>query len=148
MRRWLAIAAVMLPAIGLAQVARPPSGGVIHRDFQTPSGVQQQFLGSWILTWDDPVDPSCPCHAVLTIETKQDGALKGYWPLKGGTAVLDGEVSFSNSVWVGRFAQADDLDFPLKGHFRLEARDMGGGLTGSYHRDGASIPFRWSATKR
>jgi hypothetical protein len=68
--------------------------------------------------------------------------------MKGGAAVLIGAVAYDNNVWAGRFSQPDDLDFPIKGHFRLETRDNAGGLTGSYQRDGTSIPFRWSATRR
>ena len=62
--------------------------------------------------------------------------------MKGGAAVLVGGVAYDGNVWAGRFAQADDLDFPIKGHFRLETRGQDGGLTGSYQRDGTSIPFR------
>jgi hypothetical protein len=113
-----------------------------------PTNIQQEFLGTWNLTWDDPVNPDCPCHGTLTVQTQGDGELKGYWPMKGGAAVLFGEVAYDNNVWTGRFAQPDDLDFPIKGHFRLEARSQDGGLTGSYQRDGTSIAFRWSATRR
>jgi hypothetical protein len=138
----------MVPVPALAQISGPPAGGVLNRFLAPPTDIQQSFLGTWNLTWDDPVNPACPCHGTLTVETQGDGELKGHWPMKGGAAVLIGAVAYDNNVWVGRFAQPDDLDFPIKGHFRLEARDNAGGLTGSYQRDGTSIPFRWSATRR
>ena len=55
--------------------------------------------------------------------------------------------AYDQNVWAGRFAQSDDLDFPLKGHFRLEARG-GTALTGSYQRDGTTIPYAWSAIRQ
>ena len=62
--------------------------------------------------------------------------------------ILEGAVAFDNNVWAGRFAQPDDnVDFPLKGHFRLETRG-GTALTGSYQRDGTAIAFPWRATRR
>jgi len=62
--------------------------------------------------------------------------------------ILLGEVAFDNNVWAGHFAQPDDnVDFPLKGYFRLETRG-GTALTGSYHRDGTSIARRWNATRQ
>jgi hypothetical protein len=147
MTKWIFLALVVLPTPALAQVSLPPMGAV-DRFLAPPTNLQQDFVGSWNLTWDDPVDPACPCHGTLTIQTQGDGELKGTWPIKGGTAVLVGGVAYDNNVWAGRFAQPDDLDFPIKGHFRLEARDGGRSLTGSYQRDGTSIPFRWTATRR
>jgi hypothetical protein len=62
--------------------------------------------------------------------------------------VLQGGVAFDNNVWAGEFAQPDNnVDFPLKGHFRLETRGQTT-LTGSYQRDGTAIPRRWSATRQ
>jgi hypothetical protein len=137
-----------MQSAGLAQVARPPSGGVLDRFLAPPSGVQQSFLGTWNLTWDDPGDPHCPCHGTLTVDTQADGSLKGHWSIKNPPVILLGEVAFDNNVWAGRFAQPDDnVDFPLKGSFRLETRG-GTALTGSYHRDGTSISRRWSATRQ
>lgn len=146
--RGLWLLAAMMPAMALAQVALPPPGGALHPFIGPPSGLQQDFVGTWNLTWEDPVNPDCPCHGTLTIQSQHDGALRGQWPLKGGAAVLQGVVGINGNVWAGHFSQSDDVDFPIKGHFRLEARNMGGGLTGSYQRDGTSIPFRWSATRR
>lgn len=146
--RWLLLLAAVLPAPALAQMSGPPSGGVLDRFLAPPTNIQQEFLGTWSLTWDDPANPACPCRGTLTIQTKADGELIGHWPMKGGAAVLLGGVAYDGNVWAGRFAQPDDLDFPTKGHFRLETRSQGGGLTGSYHRDGTSIPFRWSATRQ
>ena len=133
---------------GLAQIARPPTGGVDNRFLAPPSGLQQTFLGTWDLTWDDPGDPKCPCRGTLAIETQADGSLKGYWSIKNPPVILQGGMAFDNNVWAGDFKQPDDnVDFPLKGHFRLETRG-GTALTGSYHRDGTAIPNRWSATRR
>lgn len=139
---------VAMHGVGLAQIARPPSGGVDNRFLAPPSGVEQAFIGTWNLTWDDPGDPACPCHGTLAIEADNDGILKGYWSRKGPTVILRGDVAFDQNVWAGRFGQPDDnVDFPLKGHFRLETRG-GTALTGSYQRDGTTIPRRWSATRQ
>ena len=132
----------------LGQVPRTPSGGVDNRFLAPPSGVQQSFLGTWNLTWDDPGDPKCPCHGTLEIDTQADGSLKGYWSIQSPAVILQGGMAFDNNVWAGQFAQPDDnVDFPLKGHFRLETRG-GPALTGSYQRDGTAIPRRWSATRQ
>jgi hypothetical protein len=131
-----------------AQMPPPPTGGVDNRFLAPPSSVQQTFLGTWNLTWDDPGDPKCPCHGTLDIDTRGDGELKGYWSIRNPPVILLGGVAFDNNVWAGRFAQADDnVDFPLKGHFRLETRG-GTALTGSYQPDGTAISRRWSATRR
>jgi len=142
----LGVLGCTLEGMAFAQVARPPMGAV-DRFLAPPSGQEQAFLGSWALTWDDPADSACPCHGTLIVEVRQDGSLKGTWPLTGGAATLLGEVAFDQNMWAGRYAQADDADFPLKGHFRLEARG-GNELTGSYQRDGTAIPYRWSAVRR
>jgi hypothetical protein len=141
--------ALALPGGALGQEARPPTGGVNRFPMAAPpSGLDRPFLGTWSLTWQDPADPACPCHGVLTIKVEPDGSLKGYWPLRGGMAVLEGGVAFDQNAWAGRFAQPDDgsVDFPIKGHFRLESRG-GAALTGSYQRDGTAIPYSWSATR-
>ena len=145
MKSWMVVALVLLPITAFSQVSRPPLGAP-DRFLAPPTNIQQDFLGIWNLTWQDPVNPDCPCHGTLTIETQPDGELRGRWALKSGTAVLLGGVDFDGNAWAGRFAQSDDLDFPLKGHFRLETRS--GGLTGSYQRDGTAVPFSWSATRR
>jgi len=131
----------------LGQVARPPSGGVLDRFLAPPSGLEQQFLGTWNLAWDDPADPHCPCHGTLTIEVQQDGSLKGFWSIRNPPAVLRGEVAFDQNVWAGLYAQPDGVEFPLKFHFRLEARG-GRELTGADHLYGTAIPYRWNAIRR
>ena len=139
-----------MPGPGLAQISRPPSGGVDNRFLAPPSGVQQTFLGTWNLTWDDPGDPKYLMEYVdgLVLRTQADGSLKGYWSIKNPPVILEGGMAFDNNVWAGRFAQPDaNVDFPLKGHFRLETRG-GTTLTGSYQRDGTAIPRRWSATRQ
>ena len=156
MRRWPAPLLALLAATASgsvnapvsAQVPRPPPGGPVHPFVAPPGGVQTDFVGTWNVTWQDPVDPTCPCHGTLTIEQRFDGALEGQWTLKGGLAYLQGVVAIDGNVWAGRFSQGDDIDFPLKGHFRLETRDQGKALSGSWQRDGTSIPFHWSATRR
>lgn len=140
----------MMPGFNSAigQVVPPPSGGVLDRFIAPPGALERDFLGKWNLVWDDLGDPACPCRATLTIEVAQNGELKGYWPMKGATAVLQGGVAYDQNVWAGRFAQPDDgVDFPVKGHFRLETRG-GTALTGSFQRDGMAIPYRWSATRQ
>ena len=146
------VAIAALPSDVLAQVARPPAGGQLDRFLAPPAGLVEDFVGTWNLSWNDPGDPACPCRGTLAIQVDQSadnaGGLKGYWSLKGGDAVLTGAVAFDNNLWAGRFAQPDDgVDFPLKGHFRLEARG-GTALTGSYQRDGRAIPLSWSGTRR
>ena len=59
---------------------------------------------------------------------------------------LSGSVGYNQDVWSGRFAQPDDADFPIRGHFRLESRGERS-LTGSYQPDGTAIPFSWSGTR-
>jgi hypothetical protein len=140
------VAGAFAPAF--AQVALPPPGGALHPFLAPPSGLAQDFIGTWNLSWDDPPNRDCPCRGTLTIWADSDGALKGQWPLPGGAAALKGEIALNNDAWAGTFSQGDDVDFPIKGHFRLEARDTGRALTGSYQRDGTTIPFRWSATRR
>lgn len=55
-------------------------------------------------------------------------------------------MGFDRNVWIGQFAQPDDVDFPQHGHFRLEYRDERT-LTGSYQPDGTAVPFRWAGTR-
>ena len=62
-----------MQSAGLAQVARPPSGGVLDRFLAPPIGRPTIFLGAWNLTWDDPGDPNCPCRGTLTVDTQADG---------------------------------------------------------------------------
>jgi hypothetical protein len=66
--------------------------------------------------------------------------------MKGPGAQLTGSMGFDQNVWVGRFIQSDDADFPLKGHFRLETRGQRT-LTGSYQPDGTAVAFRWSGAR-
>jgi hypothetical protein len=144
-----ALLSLALSGSALGQLVRPPSGGVLDRYLAPPSGLEQQFLGTWNLTWNDLADPDCPCHGTLQIDVEQDGTLRGHWTMKGGTTLLLlGDVAFDQNVWAGTFVQTGDgADFPLKGHFRLEARG-GTALTGSYEREGLTIPYSWSATRR
>ncbi len=146
----LLVGAAAAPVSG--QVARPPAGGPDWTSIGPPTGNAQDFLGVWKLTWDGPIDAHCPCRGMLTIEVKStaDGSgLAGYWEMKGKgpPAVLQGAVGFDQNVWVGHFSLPDDTsDFPLKGNFRLETRG-GNTLTGSYQRQGMTIPFRLSGTR-
>lgn len=144
--------ATLLALLGLvlapaqAQVTGPPMGGPSGRFLGPPSGNAADFLGVWTLTWDGPIDAGCPCRGTLTISTDSDGNLEGLWKMKGPGATLRGSVGYDQNVWTGRFAQADDADFPMRGHFRLESRDTRT-LTGSWQPDGTAIPFRWSGTR-
>jgi hypothetical protein len=132
------------------QVARPPAGGPNWQSIGPPLGDSDDFLGVWKVTWDGPMDSNCPCHGMLTIEVKTtaDGTgFAGYWEKKGSTAVLQGAVGVDQNVWVGHYAVPNDTsDFPEKGNFRLEARG-GHTLTGSYQRQGMTIPFRMTGTR-
>src|SRR5262245_13156400 len=140
------VAGAIMTNGALAQLPRPPAGGPL-RSPAPPRELEHHCLGTWNLTWDDLADRSCPCHGTLRIDVEPDGSLKGYWSLKGATLVLRGEVAVDQNVWVGTYDQPDDnTDFPLKGHFRLEARG-GTALTGSYQRDGTVIPYRWGAAR-
>jgi hypothetical protein len=96
MRTWclavLMFAGLIAPAQGqiASPQARPPSGGVLDRFLAPPSGSQEDFVGTWNLTWHDPGDPACPCHGTLTIQVDESmdnaGNLKGYWSMKSGRA--------------------------------------------------------------
>ena len=106
------------------------------------------FLGTWNFTWDGHADSRCPCHGKLTISVAETGDLVGRWEAKEGLVVLRGSVGYDQNVWTGTFDQPDsNADFPLRGHFRLEARAEGAALTGSYQPEGTALPFRWSGTR-
>jgi hypothetical protein len=142
--------AVLLLALALAparaQLSGPPAGGPTGQFLGPPAGNSGDFLGAWQFTWDGPIDARCPCRGTLTISVNNAGDLEGVWKIEGPPATLRGSVSYDQNVWIGRFAQSDDADFPLRGHFRLEARDRRT-LTGSYQPDGTAIPFSWSGTR-
>ncbi len=147
-RLLLTLALVAAPAVAMGQLSGPPAGGPTGQFLGPPTGNANDFLGSWALAWDGPLDSNCPCRGTLTIQVDANGDFVGYWRGKGPEAVLKGSISFNQDVWSGRFRQRDDdVDFPLQGFFRLEARDQGRTLTGSYHPEGTAIPFRWSGTR-
>ncbi len=147
MKRLVTLAAFALAAMpAVAQLSGPPAGGPTGQFLGPPSGNPANFLGAWTLTWDGPVDSHCPCRGTLTISTNQNGDLEGVWKSNGPRSKLSGPVGFDQNVWIGRFAQPDDVDFPQRGHFRLEYRDERT-LTGSYQPDGTAVPFRWSGTR-
>jgi hypothetical protein len=129
-----------------AQLSGPPAGGRTGQFVGPPSGHTANFLGVWTLTWDGPVDSHCPCRGTLTISTNRNGDLVGVWKSSSPPSTLSGPVGFDQNVWIGQFAQPDDVDFPIRGHFRLEYRDEHT-LTGSYQADGTAIPFRWSGSR-
>ena len=89
---------------------------------------------------------NCPCRGRLTIVVSNTGDLQGTWKTNAGDATLSGSVGYNQDVWTGRFAQPDDADFPIRGHFRLESRGERA-LSGSYQPDGTAIPFRWSGSR-
>jgi len=133
-------------------VESAPAGGPTGQFIGPPAGNAQYFLGAWNFSWDGPIDFRCPCNGTIMIETSDGdtltGNLRGSWTIKRGSkAILRGGVSYDQNVWTGRFEQTDDnVDFPLQGSFRLEARDQLT-LTGSFQPDGTAIPFRWSGTR-
>ncbi len=133
-------------APALAQLSGPPAGGPTGQFLGPPTGNAGDFLGVWALTWEGPMGTSCPCHGTLTISIDGNGDLRGVWKTNGTGATLSGSVGYNQDVWTGRFAQPDDTDFPIRGHFRLESRG-GRNLTGSYQPDGTAIPFSWSGTR-
>ncbi len=137
---------VLLAAPAYAQLSGPPAGGPTGQFLGPPTGNAGNFLGVWTLTWDGPVDARCPCRGSLTISTNAQGELVGVWKMSGPPANLSGSIGFNQDVWIGRFAQSDDADFPMRGHFRLEYRDERT-LTGSYQPDGTAIPFRWTGSR-
>jgi hypothetical protein len=147
------IVAVLLLAGGSESALAQPSGMTPHvggpsgNFLGPPQGNASDFLGDWHFTWDGHVDSRCPCHGRLTISVADTGDLVGYWDSKEGLVVLHGSVGYDQNVWTGRFDQPDsDADFPLRGHFRLEARG-GTLLTGSYQPEGTTLPFRWTGTR-
>jgi hypothetical protein len=131
-----------------AQVAGPPEGGVTGQFLGPPTGSVRDFVGTWALSWDGPVNSGCPCHGKLTIKFDEGGtALDGLWEMRGADAVLHGPVSFDQNVWAGRFARPEDESgFEMKGYFSLESRDSRT-LSGSYQPIGTAIPFQWSGTR-
>jgi hypothetical protein len=129
-----------------AQLSGPPSGGPTGQFLGPPTGNAGDFLGVWDLTWDGPMGTNCPCRGTLTISTNNSGELQGVWKSTGPAATLTGSVGYNQDVWTGRFAQSDDADFPIRGHFRLESRGERS-LTGSYQPDGTAIPFSWAGTR-
>ncbi len=144
----LALLAVLMLATApaQAQLSGPPSGGPTGQFLGPPTGNAGNFLGVWDLSWDGPIDARCPCRGSLTISTNAQGELVGVWKSKGPAASLSGSIGFNQDVWIGRFAQSDEADFPMRGHFRLEFRGERS-LTGSYQADGTAIPFRWTGTR-
>ena len=145
--RLVLLALLMLAAAPAhAQLSGPPAGGPTGQFLGPPTGNAGNFLGVWDLTWEGPIDFRCPCRGSLTISTNVQGELVGVWKSKGPAANLSGSIGFNQDVWIGRFAQSDDADFPMRGHFRLEYRNERS-LTGSYQPDGTAIPFRWSGTR-
>jgi hypothetical protein len=137
---------VLAMAPASAQMSGPPMGGPSGQFLGPPTGNAGSFLGVWELTWEGPIDARCPCRGTLSIGTNSNGDLQGVWKTRGPAATLTGSVGFNQDVWTGRFAQSDDADFPVRGHFRLESRDERT-LTGSYQPDGTAIPFRWSGSR-
>ena len=129
-----------------AQMSGPPAGGPTGQFLGPPTGNAGDFLGVWTLTWEGPMGTNCPCRGTLTIVAGNNGDLRGSWKTDGTGATLSGSVGYNQDVWTGRFAQPDDADFPIRGHFRLESRGERS-LTGSYQPDGTAIPFSWSGTR-
>lgn len=138
------VVAATIPAS--AQLSGPPAGGPTGQFLGPPSGNAGDFLGVWTMNWDGPMGTNCPCRGTLTITTDENGALQGLWKMNGPDARLSGSVGFDQNVWIGQFAQSEEADFPIRGHFRLETRGDRA-LTGSYQPDGTAIPFRWAGAR-
>lgn len=137
---------VLMAMPAWAQLSGPPAGGRTGQFLGPPTGNTANFLGVWNLTWDGPVDSHCPCRGTLTISVNHNGGLEGVWKSSGLPSKLSGPVGFDQTVWIGQFAQSDEADFPIHGHFRLEYRDERT-LTGSYQPDGTAVPFRWNGSR-
>jgi hypothetical protein len=148
----LALAAVVASGAIVAahaQLSGPPAGGPTGQFLGPPSGNANDFLGDWVLSWDGPPEFNCPCRGTLSVHIDADGDFIGYWKGRGPQSMLKGSVSYDQNVWTGRFEQLDQsVDFPMKGFFRLEARDAGRSLTGSYQPEGTAIPFSWAGSRR
>lgn len=148
-RLFFVLALAGLPVAALGQLSGPPAGGPTGQFLGPPSGNAGDFLGLWDLHWDGPPEFNCPCRGTLSVHVDADGDLIGYWKGAGPQSMLKGSVGFDQNVWTGKFEQLDqDVDFPMRGFFRLEAREQGRSLTGSYHPNGTTIPFRWSGSRR
>jgi hypothetical protein len=141
----IALLLLAAPAVQ-AQLSGPPSGGPTGQFLGPPTGNAGNFLGVWALTWEGPMGTNCPCRGTLTIVANDNGDLRGTWKTNGTGATLTGSVGYNQDVWTGRFAQPDDSDFPIRGHFRLESRGERS-LTGSYQPDGTAVPFQWSGAR-
>lgn len=130
-----------------AQMSGPPMGGTSGRIIGPPDGHVGDFVGLWDLIWQGPTDAGCPCSGTLTITRNDFGELRGVWrTMKGPSITLSGPVGYEQNVWIGRFQQSGDVDFPLRGHFRMEARGDGL-LTGSYQPEGTAIPYTWTGKR-
>ena len=137
-----------VPALAQPAGMTPHVGGPSGNFLGPPQGNAADFLGTWNFTWDGHADSRCPCHGKLTISVAETGDLVGRWEAKEGLVVLRGSVGYDQNVWTGTFDQPDsNADFPLRGHFRLEARAEGAALTGSYQPEGTALPFHWSGTR-
>jgi hypothetical protein len=141
---FLLLLAVALPVA--AQVSGPPMGGPSGRFIGPPATTIAGFPGVWDFTWEGPIDAGCPCRGTITIIVNQSGELEGQWKMKGAPARMFGSTGYDQNVWLGRFSQSDDADYPMHGHFRLESRDERL-LTGSYQPDGTAIAFTWKGTR-
>jgi hypothetical protein len=143
------VVAAAIPGTALGQLrgTEAPVGGPSGNFLGPPSGNAGDFLGTWHLAWDGPIDARCPCRGTLRIEVNADGNFIGYWRGNGPTAMLHGDMGFDQNVWTGEFKMLDDTsDFPMKGNFRLEARNATT-LTGSWRPRGTAVSFRWTATR-
>ena len=144
----LLAAGTAVPALAQVGGMEPQAGGPTGNFLGPPQGNAGDFLGEWKLTWDGHADSHCPCHGRLSISVAPSGDLVGYWDSKEGLVVLHGSTGYDQNVWSGTFEQPDsDADFPLRGHFRLEARGEGAALSGSYQPQGTTLPFRWSGSR-
>jgi hypothetical protein len=148
----LAILLLFAAVPAQAQVPRPPSGGPTGQFLGPPTGSSQDLFGLWVFTWEGPPDANCPCHGTITIrfnDNADGGQFNGYWSMKGRPDfVLSGSVGYNQNVWDGKYAQPDDQsDFPVKGRFRIQVVDPQT-LSGSYRRDGMTIAYPWSGTKK
>jgi hypothetical protein len=137
-------AAIAVPSA--AQVSGPPVGGPSGNFLGPPATTIAGFLGVWDFTWQGPISSGCPCYGTISIGTNSAGELEGHWKMKGGPARMFGSTGYDQNVWIGRFEQSDEADYPMRGHFRLESRDERL-LTGSYQPEGAAIPFTWKGTR-
>jgi hypothetical protein len=63
----LLAATLLATGAASAQVSGPPMGGS-NQLLGDPTGTARDFIGTWTLSWQGPVNSGCPCRGKLTVK--------------------------------------------------------------------------------